>query len=150
MNLLSPGVVSFSIVFSFDLDMMQNRFTFGKNLCQFIGKNIFEQKFWKCSNLTIFSSIWVKSGTIRKRIARRLKKWYWILFSVNIRARYWGLKSTGNLISALLYKAIVVPGDTALPYIHDTRGEDSTQVQPFNTSRADLIQIYYRPCKKFF
>ena len=34
--------------------------------------------------------------------------------------------------------------------IHDTLGEDRTQVQPFNTSRADLIQIYYRPCKKFF
>ena len=34
--------------------------------------------------------------------------------------------------------------------IHDTLGEDRTQVQPFNPSRADLIQIYYRPCKKFF
>ena len=103
LNFLSASVVSFLIVFSFDLHMMQNSFTFGKILHQFFWKNTFEQKFLYWSNSTFFSSNKAKSGTIRKIIARRLIRWCWTLFSVKIGARYGGWKLTGHLIWALLY-----------------------------------------------
>ena len=45
LNLLSHGVVSCSITFSFDIAMIQNRFTFGDNLWKYFRKNICEQKF---------------------------------------------------------------------------------------------------------
>ena len=45
LNLQSPGVVSCSIWFGFDTDMIQNRLSFGKNLTKFFWKNLFEQKF---------------------------------------------------------------------------------------------------------
>ena len=103
LNLLYPRVVSCSIVLSFDIDMIQNRFTFGKNLSRFFGKNNFEQKFWNCSNSTFFSSNPIKSGTVGKSIARQVRKWCWTLFSVKIGVRYGGLKSTGKIIWAALY-----------------------------------------------
>ena len=53
LNLLSPGVISCLIVFSFDLDMIQNRFTFGKNLCQFMGK-IFLNVYFKIAQTQFF------------------------------------------------------------------------------------------------
>ena len=102
LNFLSASVVSFSIVFSFDLHMMQNSFTFGKILHKIFWKNTFEWKFLYWSNSTFFSSNQAKSGTIRKIIARRLIKWCWTLFSVKIGARYGGWKLTGHLIWALL------------------------------------------------
>ena len=110
LNFLSASVVSFLIVFSFDLHMMQNSFTFGKILHQFFWKNTFEQKFLYWSNSTFFSSNQAKSGTIRKIIARRLIRWCWTLFFVRIGARYGGWKLTGHLISALLYKVNVMVG----------------------------------------
>ena len=88
LNLLSHGVVSCSIMISFDIAMIQNRFNFGENLRKYFRKFFFQQKFLNCSNFTFSSSIWAKSGTIGKEIAWGFRKWCWILISIKIRLRY--------------------------------------------------------------
>ena len=57
LNLLSHGVVSCSIMISFDIAMIQNRFNFGENLRKYFRKFFFQQKFLNCSNFTFSSSI---------------------------------------------------------------------------------------------
>ena len=49
LNLLSDDVVSCSIMFSFNIATLQNRFTIGEN---FVEKYVFKQKFSNCSNFT--------------------------------------------------------------------------------------------------
>ena len=88
LNLLSHGVVSYSIMISFDIAMIQNRFNFGENLRKYFRKFFFQQKILNCSNFTFSSSIWAKSGTIGKEIAWGFRKWCWILIFVKIRLRY--------------------------------------------------------------
>ena len=102
LNLLSPGVISCLILWSFDIATIRNRFTFGQILRNFFWKNIFKRKFSYWSNTTFFSSNPIKSGTVGKSIARGVRKWYWTLFSVKIGARYGGGKLTGHLIWAIL------------------------------------------------
>ena len=40
LNLLSPGLISCLIMFSFDIDMIRHKFYFRKNLCRFFWKNM--------------------------------------------------------------------------------------------------------------
>ena len=50
----------------------------------------------------------VKSDIVGKEIASRIRKWYWMLFSVKFKARYGGLKIGGKIIVAILYLSVSI------------------------------------------
>ena len=56
----------------------------------------------------------MKSDIVGKEIASRIRKWYWMLFSVKFKARYGGLKIGGKIIVAILYLSVYLYLDREL------------------------------------